>query len=133
MTARNFANLLSRLCTIISKNDCGIYRDYGLMIQKYINGQQINQLRKKIIKIFKKIGFKIDIETNLKIVKFLDMTFNLINGSYKSYKKPNDTLLYINKNSNQQLRIIKKAKNNQRHIMQKFIKCKDFPCIKNRI
>ena len=133
MTARNFANLLSRLCTIISKNDCGIYRDYGLMIQKYINGQQINQLRKKIIKIFKKIGFKIDIETNLKIVKFLDMTFNLINGSYKSYKKPNDTLLYINKNSNQQLRIIKKAKNNQRQIMQKFIKCKDFPCIKNRI
>ena len=66
------------------------------MIQEYINGQQIDQLRKKIIKIFKEIGFKIDIETNLEIVNFLDMTFNLINGSYKPYKKPNDTLLYIN-------------------------------------
>ena len=36
------------------------------------------------------------------------MTFNLINGSYKPYKKPNDTLLYINKNSNHPPQIIKK-------------------------
>ena len=100
--------LLSQLCTIISKNDCGIYRDDGLMIQEYINGQQIDQLRKKFVKIFKEIGFKIDIETNLKIVNFLDMTFNLINVSYKPYKKPVDTLLYINKNSNHPPQIIKK-------------------------
>ena len=78
------------------------------MIQEYINGQQIDQLRKIIIKIVKEIGFKIDIETNLKIVNFLDMTFNLINVSYKPYKKPVDTLLYINKNSNHPPQIIKK-------------------------
>ena len=36
------------------------------------------------------------------------MTFNLINGSYKPYKKPNGTLLYINKNSNHPPHIIKK-------------------------
>ena len=92
--------LLSQLCTIISKNDCWFYRDGGLMIQEYINGQQIDQLRKKIIKIFTEIGFKIDLETNLKILGFLDLAFNLINGSYKPYKKPNNTLLYVNKNSN---------------------------------
>ena len=34
------------------------------MVQKYINGPEIDQLRKKIIKIFKEIDFKIDIETN---------------------------------------------------------------------
>ena len=50
------------------------------MIQEYIYDKQIDQLRKKILEIFKEIGFKIDIETNLKIVHFLDMTFNLING-----------------------------------------------------
>ena len=77
------------------------------MIQKYINGQQIDQLRKKIIKIFKEIGFKIDIETNLKIVDFLDITFNLIISSYKPCKKPNDALLYINKNFNHPPQIIK--------------------------
>ena len=52
------------------------------MIQEYINSQPIDQLRKKIIKIFKEIGFKIDIETNFKIVDFLDVIFNLINDSY---------------------------------------------------
>ena len=36
------------------------------------------------------------------------MTFNLINGSYNPYKKPKDTLLYINKNSNHPPQIIKK-------------------------
>ena len=51
---------------------------------------------------------KINIETNLKIANFLDMTFNLINGSYNPYKNPNDTLLYINKNSNHPPQIIKK-------------------------
>ena len=99
--------ILSKLCTIVNKDDCGLYRDDGLMIQKYINGQKIDQLRKKIIKVFKEIGFKIDIETNLKIVDFLDITFNLMNGSYRPYKKPNDTLLYINKNSNHPPQIIK--------------------------
>ena len=58
--------------------------------------------------IFKEIGFKIDIETNLRIVNFLDMTCNLINGSYKPYKKPNGLLLYINKILNHLPQIIKK-------------------------
>ena len=101
--------LLSALCTIISKNACGLYRDDGLTIQEYKNCQQIDQLRQKIIKIFNEIGFKIDIETNLKIVNFLDMTFNLINVSHKPYKKPNNTLLYINKNSHHPPQIIKKS------------------------
>ena len=100
--------LLSQLCTIISKNDCGLYRDHGLMIQECINDQQLDQLRKKIINFFKEIGFKIHIEANFKIVNFLDMTSNLMNGSYKPYKKPNDTLPYINKNSNHPPQIIKK-------------------------
>ena len=90
--------LLSQLCTII--NWCGLHRDNGLMIQKYINGQQIDQLRQKLMKIFKEIGFKFDIKRNLEIVDFLDITFNLVNSSYKPDKKSNDVLLYINKNSN---------------------------------
>ena len=63
-------------------------------------GQQIDRMRKNIIKIFKDIGFAISIETNLKIVDFLDITFNLNNGIYRPYKKPNNLLLYINKSSN---------------------------------
>ena len=63
-------------------------------------------MRKNIIKIFKDTGFAIDIETNLKIVDFLDITFNLNNGTYRPYKKPNDLLSYINKSSNHPPQII---------------------------
>ena len=69
------------------------------------NGQQIDHTRKNI-RIFKDIGFDIDIETNSKEAHFLDITFNLNNGIYKPYKKPNDRLLYINKSSNHPPQII---------------------------
>ena len=35
------------------------------------------------------IGFNNDTETNLNEVDFLDVTRNLQNGIYRSYKKPN--------------------------------------------
>ena len=54
--------LLTQSCTLISKNDLGFLRNDGLMKQEYINGQQIGNLRKKIVKIFKENSFKIDIE-----------------------------------------------------------------------
>ena len=45
--------------------------------------------------------------TNLEIVNFLDVTFNLNNGMFKTYKKLNDILLYIKKSSNDLPQIIK--------------------------
>ena len=68
--------ILARLGTIIKKSDCGLYRDDGLVILRNVNGQQIDRTRKNIIKIFKDIGFRIDIETNSKVVNYLDITFN---------------------------------------------------------
>lgn len=87
----------------------GLYRDDGLLILHNINGQQIDCVRKNIIQIFKNIfiGYLIDIETNLKTVNFLDITFNLNNGTLRPYEKPNDSLLDITRSSNHPLRIIK--------------------------
>ena len=85
------------------KSKCGFYRDNSLVILRNVNGQQIDRTCKKI---FKDVGFSIDIETNSKVVDFLDITFNLNNGIYKPYKKPNDRLLYINKSSNHPPQII---------------------------
>ena len=79
----------------------------ALAIARYLNGQQTDGTRKKIIKIFKEIGFDIEIETNLKEVNFLDITFNLNNGTHKPDKKPNDKLMYVNTSSNQPTQIIK--------------------------
>ena len=53
------------------------------------------------------MGLNLTIQTNLKIANFLDVTFNLLDGTYKPYKKPNDNPLYININSNHPSNIIK--------------------------
>ena len=61
------------------------------------NGQLTDRIRKNVIKLFKEIGFKVEMETNLKIVNFLDITFNLASSKYRPYRKPNGNLMYIQK------------------------------------
>ena len=56
----------SNLENIIPKTNFGLYRDDGLILLRNLNGQQMDKRRKTIIKIFKDIGFSIDIQTNLK-------------------------------------------------------------------
>ena len=99
--------ILSLLKEIIDQNNVGLYRDDSLIILRNHNEQQTDRMRKKIIKTFKDIGFKIEIITNLKEVDFLDVTFNLANSSYRPYKKPNDNLIYIHTSSNHPPQIIK--------------------------
>ena len=48
-----------------------------------------------------------EIQTHLKIISFLDATFNLANSTYRPYKKANDSLLYINISSSHPLQVIK--------------------------
>ena len=98
--------ILCFLVKLINKEDCGLHRDDGLLILRNVNGEQIDRMRKSIIKTFKDIASAIDVETNLKFVNFLGTTFNLNNGLYRSYKKPDDLLWYINKSSNHPPQII---------------------------
>ena len=64
----------SILSKIINQHDAGLYRDDGLILLRKLNGQQIDQMWKKIIKVFHNINFKIEIVTNLTQVDFLDVT-----------------------------------------------------------
>ena len=41
----------------------------------------MDQIKKKFIKIFKEVGFKTEIKTNLKIIDVLDAPFNLTNDT----------------------------------------------------
>ena len=97
----------SVLENIINKNAMVLYRDGGLIVLNKVTSQKTDKIRKKIIKVFKDNGFNIDIVTNLVEVNFLDVTFNLRNGSYQPYKKPNDELKYINVLSNHPPQILK--------------------------
>ena len=90
----------------------GLYRNDGQGALDNLNAQDLDRKRKDIIEIFKKLGLKITIETNLKAVNFLDVTLDLRNYSYKPYQKPNDNPLYINASSNHPPSIIKQLPKN---------------------
>ena len=90
--------MLKLLSNKYNKNDFGFYRDDGLAVLKNTSGSQSEQVKKNVQKIFKEHGLDNIIQCNMKVVNFLDVTFNLI--TYKPYTKPNNKIKYIYKNSN---------------------------------
>ena len=51
-------------------------------------------------RLFKEYDLEITAESNLKIVNYLDVTFNLKNGTFRPYQKPDDQIQYIHTESN---------------------------------
>ena len=64
------------------KNEVGLYRDDGLAICK-ATAKEIEKNKQEVCQVFNSNGLKITIEANKKVVKFLDVTFNLAKGCYK--------------------------------------------------
>ena len=58
------------------------------------------RLRKNVVKIFKNCGHSITSKKNLKIVDYLDVTFDLQNNGYKPYKKADNLPVCIPRRSN---------------------------------
>ena len=98
--------ILDNLSKIIDKNLVGLYRDNELAILRNMSGPD-KKFRKTIAAVFKQFGLKITTESNLHQVDFLDVTFNLYTGKFWPFKKPNNTLLYVNAKSNHPKNIIK--------------------------
>ena len=89
------------------KENIGLYRDDGLAVFKNTSGPENEQIKKDFQKIFKEKGLDIVIVCNRKSVHYLDSTFNLSNGSYKPYHKPDDETSYIHVESDHPPSIIK--------------------------
>ena len=82
--------IITKLCDVLQRENVGLHQDDGLAIVKQMPGPELEGKRKKIIEIFKKYGLAITIKTNLFVVNFLDIQFNLLNGTFKPYRKPNN-------------------------------------------
>ena len=82
------------------KNDFGLYRDDELAVSKNKSGLQSEQVKKNIRKIFKEHGLDLIIHCNMEVVNYLDVTFNLNDGTFKVYTEPNNEIKYLHKNSN---------------------------------
>lgn len=99
--------ILNDLCNTYGKQNIGLYRDDGLAIFKNTSGPQAERIRKDITNRFKTHGLSITIQTNMKIVNYLDVTFDLTNSNYRPYRKPNNEPQYISTKSNHAPNIFK--------------------------
>ena len=91
--------LLNQIELVFPHTNVGLYRDDGIGVVD-LPGPDVERLRKKITKLFQDNSLKITIEANIKITTFLDVCFNLVNGTFKPYRKDNDKPSYINIQSN---------------------------------
>ena len=64
-------------------------------------------MKKKICEIYRKYGLAITGEANKKVVQFLDVEFDLNQGTFKPYIKPGDVPLYVHQLSNHPQTILK--------------------------
>ena len=88
--------ILSILGEVYGIQNVGLYQNDGLACLHKVGEPASDKMRKDIIRTFREnFGLKITITTNLKIVIFLDVTFDLCTGRYQPYKKPKDTSTYI--------------------------------------
>ena len=101
--------LLSQINQVIDNSDVGLYRDDGLAVMRNVGKPEIERRKKKIIQIFKNNKLSITIQANLQIVQYLDVEFDLRDGQYRPYRKPNSDPLYINCSSNHPPAVIKQV------------------------
>ena len=93
--------ILHKLTSAFPDGNIGLYRGDGLAIFKNINTRSGDNVRKKFSEILGNLGLKIRVQSNLKVVNYLDdVTLNFTNGKYYPYRKPDKNPLCINANSN---------------------------------
>ena len=99
--------ILNTLGRIADPIHIRLYRDDSSLYIPNSDGPKCSSIQKKIIRIFKFLGFKIEISSNIKIANFLDITLNLSDNSYRPFLKTNQYPSYINVNTNHPSSIIK--------------------------
>ena len=92
--------LLKKIKNIIPPSHVGLYRDDGLAVITDANGPKIDKIKKKLHRCFKDENLKIVVNVNMVKVDFLDIHLNIETGITRPFKKPNNTLQYIHKDSN---------------------------------
>ena len=77
----------------------GAYRNDWLGYSRH-TPQQTDTVKKKIQKIFRNHGLKIEIQVNKDVVDFLDVTLDIRNYFYQPFTKPNSVPVYVHRQSN---------------------------------
>ena len=99
--------MLSLIGYIYNRNNIRLSRDDGLAVFENTSGPQSEKTKKTFQKMFKNKDLDFIINCNMKIVNYIDVTLNLNDGSYRSYKKPNEETNYIHVNSDHTPSVLK--------------------------
>ena len=96
----------------------GLYRNDGLILIRNPKGSKIDSCRKRISNALKLRGFKITIHTNLKIIKFLDLTLkgtyeHIHKGTYEHIHKGTYTKAHTNTYTKAHTNLIKEIMTHQ--------------------
>ena len=78
--------LLNFLLRQYDTKNSGLYRDDGLLIFKNCGGPQMEEIKKRLQEVFKSNVLSVIIACNMKIVNYLDVSFNLNEGTYHPTK-----------------------------------------------
>ena len=97
--------ILSKFQQLNKIKSFDLYRDNGLAVVKNMSGPQSENVKKELQVSFKKFGLNSIIECDKTTVDYLEIPLNLLDGIYKPYQKPENTLQY--KESNHPPYIIK--------------------------
>ena len=97
----------------------GLYRDDRLAFFKNVSGPASEKIKKQLQSLFNQKDLQIIIECNLKVINYLDVTFNLNDGSYRPYENPNGETHYIDIQSDQPPSITKQlSRSIEKHLSQ---------------
>ena len=103
--------MIRKALVYIGTMDCQLLRTVVVRKSK--------KLRKHPQKVFKDNGLDVIIECNMTLVNYLDVTFNLDDGTYRPYQKPDNKIQYIHVESNHPPNIIKQIpKTIEKHLSQ---------------
>ena len=83
--------LLYNLNSIIDPCNHGLYQDEGFIIVDDCMPRRGDIIKKKLCWVFNKFGFKLNIQTNLKITDYLDGALSLHNVTVSPFKKKKTT------------------------------------------
>ena len=95
---------------IFKKEYIGLYRDDGLAVFKGSARIAETKIKPLVKNIFKEEDLEITIDAPCQITDFLDVELDLTKHEHRPYRKPNNTIMYINVNSNHPPNILKQIK-----------------------
>ena len=99
--------LLYSINKIVDPSSHGLYYDDGLVIVDKSTPKKCDGIRKRLHRLFGEFVFKLDMQTDLKITDYLDVTLNLYNGTVSPFRKMNQDLRYVNRESNHPKQVFK--------------------------